>query len=164
MFGQALAQWRAFSLAVARSSRLHSSCWVIEPLPVFFQCDVGLHQNMLPIVKFFLRGCGLKGIKTLMPSYFYHKVSIIAIDQWKFEQNRAKNKEVTAFKKANNHQRAIVKMMTSCGQLSVWFVHNFFSPIFLRLKKFSSLKSCFQDMSEVTIQIFKLCACPHSAV
>ena len=24
MFGQALAQWRAFSLAVARSSRLHS--------------------------------------------------------------------------------------------------------------------------------------------
>ena len=38
----------------------------------------------------------LKGTKTHISSYFYSKDLIIKINQWKFEQNRAKSKEVTA--------------------------------------------------------------------
>ena len=39
----------------------------------------------------------LKETKTHISSYFYCKVLTMVINHWKFEQNRAKNKEVTAF-------------------------------------------------------------------
>ena len=39
-----------------------------------------------------------KWTQTLMLSCFHFKVFIIEINQWKFKQNLAKNKEVTAFR------------------------------------------------------------------
>ena len=54
----------------------------------------------------------------------YYKVFIIENNQWKFEQNQAKNKEVTALWNLANlllHKRAIFKMVASNGQLSISF-------------------------------------------
>ena len=65
----------------------------------------------------------LKATKTHISSYFYSKVLIIYINQWKFEQNRAKSKKVKAFSNLVNSRGRWSNYGDSCGQLSIHFVH-----------------------------------------
>ena len=84
----------------------------------------------------------LKETKTHIQVYFYYKVFSIEINQWKFEQNQAKNKEGTA----------LWNVEISRGQYSKWWqvvdnspyvlymkFHVF--PLFWWLRQFPSLKS-----------------------
>ena len=84
----------------------------------------------------------LKETKTHYQIYFYYKLFIIEKNQWKFEQNQAKNKEVTA----------LWNLAISRGRYSKWWqvvdnspyvlymkFHVF--PLFWWLRQFPSLKS-----------------------
>ena len=84
----------------------------------------------------------LKETKTHISKYFYYKVFIIENNQWKFEQNQANNKEVTA----------LWNLAISRGRYSKWWqvvdnspydlymkFHVF--PLFWWLRQFPSLKS-----------------------
>ena len=84
----------------------------------------------------------LKETKTHYQIYFYYNLFIIEKNQWKFEQNQAKNKEVTA----------LWNLAISRGRYSKWWqvvdnspyvlymkFHVF--PLFWWLRQFPSLKS-----------------------
>ena len=86
----------------------------------------------------------LKETKTHIQVYFHYKVFIMENKQWKFEQNQAKNKEVTA----------LWNLAITIGQYSKWWqvvdnspymyvlymkFHVF--PLVLWLRQFPSLKS-----------------------
>ena len=133
----------------------------------------------------------LKETKTHISSYFNSKVFIIENNQWKFEQNQAKNKEVTA----------LWNIAISRGRYSKWWqvvdnspyvlymkFHVF--PLFWWLRQFHSLKSRYDKqgcilhdilwgqpmkthVSKENLKIMKFCVqnewrvvhnCPHNLI
>ena len=63
----------------------------------------------------------LKKTKTHISSYFHYKMFIIENNQWKFEQNQAKNKEVTALWNLAISRGRYSKWWQVVGQLSICF-------------------------------------------
>ena len=172
----------------------------------FMQCFLygPISCNWIPnqLVMAFLFGCSvvhvmplytdiLKETKTHISSYFNSKVFIIENNQWKFEQNQAKNKEVTAlWYLANSRGRYSKWWQVVDNSPYVLYMKFHVFPLFWWLRQFHSLNSRYDKqgcilhdilwgqpmkthVSKENLKIMKFCVqnewrvvhnCPHNLI